>query len=142
MNFCGILAGGTGIRMGKDIPKQFIDLCGKPIIIHTIQKILSMSCFDYVIIAIHQDYKDYLSNLLEHFSINLSNIILISGGEERIDSIENVVKYAQTIKDTASKIEDSCDTIYRNYINQITEKINKFDIKLEKSVLKKVPVSE
>lgn len=104
MNFCGILAGGTGIRMGSNIPKQFINLSGKPIIIHTIQKILSMNCFDYVIIAIHQDYKDYLSNLLEHFSINLNSIILTSGGEERIDSIENVVKCAQKIDNSEDNI--------------------------------------
>lgn len=104
MNICGILAGGTGIRMGKNIPKQFLDLCGKPIIIHTIQKILSMNCFDYVIIAIHQDYKDYLSTLLERFSISLTNIVLISGGVERIDSIENIVNCAQEIDNSEDNI--------------------------------------
>ena len=73
---------------------------------------------------------------------DIKNTYLDKPLEQLKKQVENIQKYAQTIKDTASKIEDSCDTIYRNYINQITEKINKFDIKLEKSVLKKVPVSE
>lgn len=73
---------------------------------------------------------------------DIKNTYLDKPLEQLKKQVENIQKYAQTIKDTASKIEDSCDTIYRNYINQITEKINKFDIKLEKSVLKKVLVSE
>ena len=73
---------------------------------------------------------------------DIKNTYLDKPLEQLKKQVENIQKYAQTIKDTASKIEDSCDTIHRNYINQITEKINKFDIKLEKSVLKKVPVSE
>ena len=41
MNFGGILAGGSGTRMGKtDLPKQFLSLGQKPIIIHTIEQFL------------------------------------------------------------------------------------------------------
>ena len=37
MNIAIILAGGSGTRMGSDIPKQFIDIYGKPMIIHTLE---------------------------------------------------------------------------------------------------------
>ena len=41
MNFAGILAGGSGTRMGKtDLPKQFLSLGGRPIIVHTIEQFL------------------------------------------------------------------------------------------------------
>lgn len=103
MNFCGILAGGTGIRMGGDIPKQFIDLCKKPIIIHTLQNILSMHCFDYVITAIHPDWGDYLTSLLGRFDIR-DDIIMVSGGKERIDSIENIVGKAMEIDSAKDNI--------------------------------------
>lgn len=96
MIFGAILAGGIGKRMDKhNIPKQFIDLCGKPIIIHTIEKMLAVKEFDYIFIAIHSDYKDYLKNILSKFSLdNRQELIIISGGRERLDSIQNVINAA------------------------------------------------
>mgnify|MGYP003571291809 CR=1 FL=1 len=92
MIFGAILAGGTGSRMSNHkIPKQFIDLCGKPIIIHTIEKMLSVKEFEYIIIAIHPDYFEYLDNLFNTFKINTNRIVTVSGGKERIDSIQNVI---------------------------------------------------
>ena len=38
MNYAIIVAGGKGIRMGNDIPKQFMLLCNKPILMHTIER--------------------------------------------------------------------------------------------------------
>ena len=53
-DFGAILAGGTGSRMANHgIPKQFIELCGKPIIIRTIEKCFLLNLFDYLFIAIH-----------------------------------------------------------------------------------------
>lgn len=96
MIFGAILAGGVGKRMDKhNIPKQFIDLCGKPIIIHTIEKMLAIKEFDNIFIAIHCEYRDYLKNILCEFGINDSHrIIIIDGGKERIDSVQNVVNAA------------------------------------------------
>lgn len=96
MIFGSILAGGVGARMDKhNIPKQFIDLCGKPIIIHTIERMLEVNKFDYLFIAIHPEYREYLKNILSQFNLsNNSKIIIIDGGKERIDSVQNVIKAA------------------------------------------------
>ena len=96
MIFGSILAGGTGARMNKhNIPKQFIDLCGKPVIIHTIERMLKIKEFEYLYIAIHPDYKDYLQNILKTFNLaGNSRIIIINGGKERIDSVQNVINAA------------------------------------------------
>lgn len=96
MIFGSILAGGTGARMDKhNIPKQFIDLCGKPVIIHTIERMLEIKEFEYLYIAIHPDYKDYLQNILKTFNLSdNSRIIIINGGKERIDSVQNVINAA------------------------------------------------
>lgn len=93
MIFGAILAGGTGSRMANHgIPKQFIELCGKPIIIRTIEKMLSVEAFDYLFIAIHPDYSDYLKDLLNNFGFsNNKKIKIVNGGKERIDSIQNVI---------------------------------------------------
>lgn len=38
MNVAMILAGGVGSRVGADVPKQFIEVQGKPILVHTVEK--------------------------------------------------------------------------------------------------------
>jgi len=92
MNFGAILAGGIGSRMKNDLPKQFIDLAGKPIIIHTLEKMFKSNIFDYLIIAIHPEYVDYLQKLLNKFDFADNNkILIVTGGKERIDTIENVI---------------------------------------------------
>ena len=92
MNFAVILAGGTGSRMNNaNIPKQFIDLCGEPIIVHTIKKILETEEFDYLYVAVHPEYKKYLEKILDKFNLKKQKITLINGGKERIDSILNAI---------------------------------------------------
>jgi 2-C-methyl-D-erythritol 4-phosphate cytidylyltransferase len=90
-NIAIILAGGVGSRMEANLPKQFIDLCNKPIIVWTIEKILSTNLFDYIGIAIHPAYKDKLLEIMKQNNISTDNIILADGGEERIDSIINIL---------------------------------------------------
>lgn len=90
--YAAILAGGIGNRMhSATIPKQFLQLGDRPIIIWTIQKILGSHAFDYVYIAIHPEWKDYLQELLEKWDICEPNLTIVSGGKERLDSIENVI---------------------------------------------------
>ena len=91
MNFGAILAGGIGTRMGGSIPKQFIELKGKPIILYTIERMLSVDDFDRLYIGIHPDYKDYLRELLSKYCILSEKIVIVDGGKERIDSVENVL---------------------------------------------------
>lgn len=93
MIFGAILAGGTGTRMSKhNIPKQFIELCGKPIIVHTIEAMLQVGEFDNIYIAIHPNFRDYLSDILKDFDLDKNHkIVIVDGGKERIDSIQNVI---------------------------------------------------
>lgn len=93
MLFASLLAGGTGTRMKKhNIPKQFIELNGKPIIIRTIEKILSVHDFDYLYIAIHPNYEEYLKEILIKYNLNTNEkIVIVYGGKERIDSVQNVI---------------------------------------------------
>ncbi len=95
MNYGVILAGGSGTRMKSiDVPKQYFEIKGIPIIIYTIKKFIDVDCFDYIYIAIDNNYKNYMNSILERFidDINISKITLVNGGKERIDSIHNVIK--------------------------------------------------
>lgn len=93
MIFGSILAGGIGKRMGRqDIPKQFIRIDNKPIIIYTVEKLLKIKTLGFLIIAVPSNYKRYFAEILDEFGMgNNSAIIIIDGGRERIDSVENVL---------------------------------------------------
>lgn len=92
MIFGSILAGGTGTRMDNhNIPKQFIMLGDKPVIVHTLERMLDVDDFDYIYIAINPGYKEYLSEILDKYVKDTSKIIVIDGGKERIDSVQNVI---------------------------------------------------
>lgn len=90
--YAAILAGGVGNRMhSATIPKQFLMLGDRPIIIWTIQKIIRSQAFDHLYVAIHPEWKDYLRDLIDRWEINADSMTIVSGGKERLDSIENVV---------------------------------------------------
>lgn len=64
--YAAILAGGVGNRMhSATIPKQFLTLGDRPIIIWTIQKIIRSQAFDHLYVAIHPEWKDYLRDLID-----------------------------------------------------------------------------
>ena len=90
--YAAILAGGVGNRMhSATIPKQFLTLGDRPIIIWTIQKIIRSQAFDHLYVAIHPEWKDYLRDLIDRWEIDANSMTIVSGGKERLDSIENVV---------------------------------------------------
>ena len=95
MIFGAILAGGIGSRMNiADMPKQFLLLGDKPIIIHTLQKILLCQKFDYVYIGTHKDWILYMEDLINKYIFDEENkkrIVLVSGGKDRNETIMNIV---------------------------------------------------
>lgn len=93
MIFTGILAGGIGSRMNiADMPKQFLPLMGKPIIIHTTEKFLVNNKIDYIYIGVHKSWithmNDLITKYLEPFK---EKIKIVSGGEDRNDTIKNII---------------------------------------------------
>ena len=82
MIFGAILAGGIGSRMNiADMPKQFLMLGSKPIIIHKIEKFLMCSRFDKIYVGVHPDWLLHMSDLIEKYNFceNFSAFVEISG---------------------------------------------------------------
>lgn len=107
MIYAAILAGGVGKRVEKQIiPKQFIAIGGRPIIVRTIKPFLECDRFNIIYIAIHKEWKDYLDNILfEYFSVNERNRMkIVLGGKERFDSFINVME--DIIQTNGSNKED------------------------------------
>lgn len=89
-NYVVLLAGGVGKRMGADIPKQFIEVKGKPIIVHTIEKFQQNPQIEKIVIVCVKDWNQYVAELVEKYS--LSKVAwIIEGGSTSHDSIRNGV---------------------------------------------------
>ena len=93
MIFAGILAGGIGSRMNiVDMPKQFLPLMGKAIIIHTMEKFLLCNQIDYIYVGVHSGWMTHMNDLIEkHLPMFKDKIVLTEGGEDRNDTIINII---------------------------------------------------
>lgn len=92
MIFGAILAGGIGSRMKiADIPKQFLPLGEKPIIIHTLEKFLVCSRFDKIYIGVHSNWLSYMNDLIEKYIDNKDMVCIVAGGEDRNSTIFNII---------------------------------------------------
>lgn len=95
MNIAIIFAGGVGIRMGAGMPKQFIEISGKPVLIHTLELFEEHPEIDKIYMALLEDYIPQTEKLLKKF--NITKVAgIVPGGETGLDSIYNALKKAQS----------------------------------------------
>lgn len=120
MNYAIILAAGFGTRIKNlDIPKQYYEINGIPIIIYTIKKFIGLNCFERIYITVDENYKKHMIKILEEHVENLEQIKLVNGGKERIDSIHNVIKTIEKSKVNEDDIVVVHDGVRPFVTNQI-----------------------
>lgn len=96
-NIAVIFAGGVGKRMNNNaLPKQFLTLHGKAIIIHTIEKFEKTQSIDGIVVVCVEPYIDYLKGLLEVAGIKKVAAI-VKGGNSGQESIYNGLKAAKEL---------------------------------------------
>lgn len=94
MVYAEILAGGKGTRMGNtDLPKQFLMLGEKPILIHTIEQFQINNKIDRIIVCIPKEWISYTEDIIKKYIGNNEKIILVEGGKTRNETIINGCKY-------------------------------------------------
>lgn len=93
MNIAIIFAGGSGVRMGAGVPKQFLEINGKPILIHTLQLFQEHEEIDKIYLAINEEYIRYVEQLVLDFRID-KVCGIAAGGETAQDSIYNALTLA------------------------------------------------
>jgi 2-C-methyl-D-erythritol 4-phosphate cytidylyltransferase len=82
-----IVAGGKGLRMATEIPKQFLPLAGKPVLYHTL-KAFTLALPDIKIVLVYPESdRDRIRQVLNDF--NEDGFILVKGGATRFDSVKN-----------------------------------------------------
>lgn len=94
MNIALIIAGGKGVRMGHDIPKQFIIVNKKPIIAYTLESFQNHSSIDVIAVVCIEGWEEILRNYAKQYGITkLKHIVL--GGKEGQESIYNGITELQ-----------------------------------------------
>ena len=91
-NYVILLAGGVGKRMDSEIPKQFLEVKGKPIIIYTLEDFERNPQIDKIVIVCIKDWMDHLKELLEKYKITKA-VWITEGGATGHDSIRNGVYF-------------------------------------------------
>lgn len=85
-----ITAGGIGSRMGESVPKQFIELRNKPILMHTLEVFYKYEPAAQLIITLPEEWKQHWTDLLQKYACTIPHQ-LISGGTTRYHSIKNAL---------------------------------------------------
>lgn len=90
--FAVIVAGGSGKRMGAEIPKQFLELAGKPVLMHTIERFKSFSSTIEIITVLPENQLRYWIELQKKYFFTLPHT-LVKGGSARFFSVRNGLNF-------------------------------------------------
>jgi D-ribitol-5-phosphate cytidylyltransferase len=94
--YAEILAGGKGTRMGNiNMPKQFLTLNNRPIIIHTIEKFLLNDRFDKIIIVSPKDWMNHTKDIIKKHIGENERVVVVEGGKDRNESIMSGIGYIE-----------------------------------------------
>ncbi|MGL6107357.1 IspD/TarI family cytidylyltransferase [Romboutsia sp.] len=99
MIYAEILAGGKGTRMGNtEMPKQFLSIGNKPVIVHTLEMFLLNSRFNKIIIVTPKQWIQHTNDLInKHIPKDAAEKICVcEGGKDRNQSIMNGIKYIES----------------------------------------------
>lgn len=97
MNVAIVFAGGVGNRFSnKGIPKQFVELYGKPIIVYTLIEVSKNELIDEIVIPCVSGWESHLKELIEKFKIE-KKCHIIKGGASSFSSRLNAIKYIKEL---------------------------------------------
>lgn len=96
MIYAEVLAGGKGTRMGNtELPKQYLMLGKKPVVIHTLEQFLMNERIDRVLICCPKAWMTYTKDIIKKYLGENERIIVVEGGATRNDTILNGCKYIE-----------------------------------------------
>ena len=88
MDYIIIVAGGKGLRMGSDIPKQFLPIGGKPVLMRTLERFREYSADLQIILVLPKAQQAYWQELCKEYDFRVE-YLLADGGETRFHSVQH-----------------------------------------------------
>ena len=98
-----IIAGGVGARMGQDIPKQFLNVFDKPVILYTMEAFQNHSSIDSIIVVCLDGWHEILKSYAKQFNIT-KLVSVVSGGASGQESIKNGLLEAKRLFSTKDMV--------------------------------------
>lgn len=98
MVYAAVLAGGSGLRMGGDMPKQFLYVADRPIIVRSIDAFLQSGSVDKVFVAVSEDYVGFTKELIAEY-IGETDVSVVVGGKNRNETLLNVLHSIENVND-------------------------------------------
>lgn len=129
MIYAEILAGGTGKRYKDNIPKQYVKLYNKPIIIYTLEPFMNIDDIDVIIICCKEEWMNFIKEEIKKFIITDKKIIFAKSGNNRN---ETVIEGCKEIKNKFGIKENDIIITHDAVRPIISEKIIKENIKMAK----------
>lgn len=86
-----LLSAGKGIRFGKDTPKQYLLLAGKPMIVHTLERVDKIEEIQELIIVCEKEYNSLIERYIDDYRI-CKKVVLVEGGKTRQESVYNALQ--------------------------------------------------
>lgn len=83
-----IVAGGKGLRMGTELPKQFLPIAGKPVLMHTLEAFRTYDSEMKLILVLPHSQQTYWKELCEEYCFSIPHVV-VDGGETRFHSVKN-----------------------------------------------------
>lgn len=131
-----ILAGGKGSRVkGYELPKQFVKLSGKPLIMHSVLKMARAQVIDTVIVVVPSEYLGHARDVISEYSDDTCNsfkkITVIAGGDDRESSIVKAIEHigkGDAFRDDVFVTHDACRPFFdEEMIAKTVDAIATFD---------------
>lgn len=89
-----IVAGGKGLRMGSELPKQFLPIGDKPVLMRTLEVFRKYNADIQIILVLPQEQQDFWKQLCDEHSFTVAHTVA-SGGETRFHSVKNGLEQVQ-----------------------------------------------
>ena len=90
-----LLSGGTGTRMKEHVPKQYLFLAGKPVIVHILEYINKVNEIEEVIICANPIFFDLINDYLKNYNLKVDKFKIVKSGETRQETVYNGVLKAE-----------------------------------------------
>lgn len=88
MNTVLLMMGGSGVRFGADVPKQYVLINGRPVFTYILEAYNKLDCVDSIIIVSHRDWIDYVNEQVDLYKADKVYRV-VAGGDTRSESVKN-----------------------------------------------------
>ena len=127
MNYAIVLAGGKGVRFEGNLPKQFVEMTGYPMLVYSLKTAQDNKNVDVICVAAAKDYHDQIRKWADEYGITKLKLYAESG-KERYDTVYNGIKaLPATSKDTVIIMTAVCPLLSQRTMNELYKQISTYD---------------